>query len=124
MIVFADNVIADRLQALTRAIDADAPLPGLLWLLDAAGSVIASVPFLLPSSDGVENGALALRIAEKGIVSTSGTAASAHIVSGSGKFVAALDVGIADSGAAVEIDSLTLYSGGEVVPALAALAEA
>ncbi|MGH1509520.1 hypothetical protein [Ralstonia solanacearum] len=123
MIAYSSLVIADRLQALTRAIDA-AGTPGALRIYGGtaparAGAAVADQPLLAsvefgyPSSAGVTGTALSLSIALTTPVQATGAPTWARIVDGHGRFVADLDVGVA--GAAVQIGAAKLYEGGDLV---------
>ncbi len=122
MIAYSSAVIADRLQALTRAIDA-AGTPGALRIYGGtaparAGAAITDQPLLAaiafgyPSSAGVAGTALYLAIAQTTPVQATGAPTWARIVDGQGRFVADLDVG---AGAAVQIGAAKLYEGGDLV---------
>ena len=143
MIAYALSVISDRLQALTRALDADPTLPGKLLVYDgprpAAGgapdaysSVLATLVFPRPSLNNVTTNVLTLLNPLPAMVTVTGLATWARMVSGSGQFVADLDVGTdADTDVEVVIrkadnspaDTTNLYAGGEFSVSLARLVE-
>lgn len=138
MISFSQAVISDRLQALTRAIDASdspgklliysepVPLPG-----QPAGAAmqLCALNFPKPSLSGVAGKVLTLLNPAPSLVIATGTAAWARLVSGNGDYVADLDVGLPLSAAAVRLNngadplSLNLYAGGEITVTLATLQE-
>lgn len=138
MISFSQSVISDRLQALTRAIDASnapgklliysgpVPLPG--QPPDTAIQLCALL-FPKPSLAGVAGKVLTLLNPAPSLVIATGTAAWARLVSGNGDYVADLDVGLPLSAAAVRLNngadplSLNLYAGGEITVTLATLQE-
>lgn len=138
MITFSQTVISDRLQALTRALDTD-DTPGKLLIYSApipspgqaAGAAIAlcSLSFPKPSLSGVAGKVLTLINPAPGIVTATGVAAWARLVTGNGVYIADLDVGLPLSAAAVVLDNgadvptLTLYAGGEITVTLATLQE-
>lgn len=144
MISYALSVISDRLQALTRALDADPTLPGKLLVYDgprptsggapdAASSVLATLVFPRPSLNNVTTNVLTLLNPLPAMVTTTGLATWARMVNGSGQFVADMDVGT-DSDTDVEVvirkadnspaDTTDLYAGGEFSVSLARLVEA
>lgn len=144
MISFALSVISDRLQALTRALDADPTLPGKLLVYDgprpasggapdAASSVLATLVFPRPSLNNVTTNVLTLLNPLPTMVTTTGLATWARMVSGSGQYVADMDVGTdADTDVEVVIrkadnspaDTTNLYAGGEFSVSLARLVDA
>lgn len=144
MISYALSVISDRLQALTRALDADPTLPGKLLVYDgprpvaggapdAASSVLATLVFPRPSLNNVTTNVLTLLNPLPTMVTTTGLATWARMTSGSGQFVADMDVGT-DANTGVEViirkadsspaDTTNLYAGGEFSVAMARLVEA
>jgi hypothetical protein len=135
---FSLAVISDRLQAMTRAMDADPVQPARLKIyaapVPAAGQppdtavLLATLAFPRPSLDNVTNKTLTLLNPSTTLVSTTGEAGWARIENGAGQYVVDLDVGVAGSGAAVILnngtpDSLMLYAGGELSVTLAKLQE-
>lgn len=143
MIAYALSVISDRLQALTRALDADPTLPGKLLIYDgprpevggapdAASSVLATLVFSRPSLDNVTTNVLTLLNPPPTMVTVTGLATWARMVNGSGQFVADMDVGTdADTDVEVVIrkvdnspaDTTNLYAGGEFSVSLVRLVE-
>ena len=144
MISYALSVISDRLQALTRALDADPTLPGKLLVYDgprpaaggapdSASSVLATLVFPRPSLNNVTTNVLTLLNPPPTMVTATGLATWARMVSGSGQFVADMDVGTdADTDVEVVIrkvdnspaDTANLYAGGEFSVSLARLVDA
>ena len=144
MMSFALSVISDRLQALTRALDADPALPGKLVIYDGprpssgdnpdpVSSALATCVFPRPSLDSVTTFTLRLRQPLPTMVTTTGLATWARMVSGSGQFVADMDVGTdADTNVEVIIrkvdnspaDTTNLFAGGEFSVSMARLVEA
>jgi hypothetical protein len=139
MISFALSVVSDRLQALTRALDADATLPGYLVIYGGnrpasgaghSNSALARLTFLRPSLDNVTQSILTLRNPLPTLVSGSGLATWARMFNGAGQFVADVDVGVDDEDIIV-LDQLgqpaltaQLYAGGELSVSLLRLVEA
>lgn len=144
MMTFALSVISDRLQALTRALDADATLPGKLLIYDgprpaaggapdAASSVLATLVFPRPSLNNVTTKVLTLLNPPPTMVTATGLATWARMSSGSDQFVADMDVGT-DDDTDVEVvirkadnspaDTTNLYAGGEFSVSLARLVDA
>ena len=137
-------VISDRLQALTRQLDADPNLPGRMLVYDgtrpASGQAPDSSSLLLgqltfprPSLDSVTGTQLTLRNPPTTLVQTTGLATWARLVNGAGQYVADMDVGTdADTDVEVVIrkadgspaDTTNLYAGGEFSVSLARLVEA
>lgn len=124
MIEFAPSVIADRLQALTRALDAHDTLPGALQVLDSTGAVLATATFPRPSSAGVVGNTLTLGTPTASTVSTTGIASAAKFIDGAGVLVARMSVGLVGSNAPVQLSALQLYAGGEFDVSIATLTEA
>lgn len=137
MIAFSLAVISDRLQALTRAMDADPVQPARLRIYSApvpsagqppdTAQLLATLVFPKPSLSSVSVTTLTLLNPTTTLVATTGEAAWARIENGAGQYVADLDVGGAGSSAAVILDngsnSLMLYAGGELSVTLAKLQE-
>jgi hypothetical protein len=136
MIEFSDAVISDRLQALTRALDADTSLPGRLQVYSgdrparganapANAYLLGALSFVRPSLDNVLQRVLTLRNPPTTLVSISGIATWARMVNGAGQFVADMDAGAIGSDAECIINSVTaqLYAGGELSVSLAKLTE-
>ena len=144
MIAYALSVISDRLQALTRALDSDPALPGKLLVYDgprpaaggapdAVSSVLATLVFPRPSLNNVTTNVLTLLNPLPTMVTTTGLATWARMVSGSGQYVADMDVGTdADTDVEVVIrkadnspaDTTNLFAGGEFSVSMARLVEA
>lgn len=137
MIAFSLAVISDRLQALTRAMDADPVQPARLRIYSApvpssgqppdTAQLLATLVFPKPSLSSVSVTTLTLLNPATTLVATTGEAAWARIENGAGQYVADLDVGVVGSGAAVILyngsNSLMLYAGGELSVTLAKLQE-
>lgn len=136
---FSNGVISDRLQALTRALDADPVLPGRLLVcsgtwpgrgaaLGVANQVLASFAFARPSLVGVTGTTLTLSALGTILVTVSGDAEWARLVDGAGVFVCDLDVSLPSGNGAVKLTTasgtLTLYAGGELSATVAQFAEA
>lgn len=137
-------VISDRLQALTRQLDADPNLPGRMLVYDgtrpANGQAPDSASFMLgqlifpkPSLDSVTGTQLTLRNPATALVQVTGLATWARLVNGAGQHVADMDVGIdgdplADvvirKGDGTPAVSTQLYAGGEFSVVLARHVEA
>ena len=135
---FSLAVISDRLQSMTRAMDADPVQPARLKIysapVPAAGQppdtavLLATLVFPRPSLDNVTNKTLTLLNPSTTLVSTTGEADWARIENGAGQYVVDLDVGAAGDDAAVILNngtpgSLMLYAGGELSVTLAKLQE-
>lgn len=144
MISFALSVVSDRLQALTRALDATPDAPGKLFIYGgtrpasggAPGSdvlLLASMMFLRPSLDNVSTFTLTLRNPLPTLVQSTGLATWARLTNGAGQYVADIDVGT-DASTGVELiirkadgspaDTANLYAGGEFSVSLARLVDA
>lgn len=136
-------VISDRLQALTRRLDADLALPGRLLLYSAPrpasgdlaqgpAAQLAALVFPKPSIANVTGSTLTLQSPATALAQATGDVAWARLVNGSGQFVADMDAGIDPLVCEVLLlqpngdpaTSATLYVGGQVSVALAQLAEA
>ena len=145
MMTCALSVISDRLQALTRALDADPALPGKLVIYDGlrptsgdnpdpVSSVLATCVFPRPSLDSVTTFTLRLRQPLPTMVQTTGLATWARLVDGTGRFVADVDVGTDDTLPLPEViirkadgspaATANLYAGGEFAVVLARLVDA
>lgn len=134
---FSLAVISDRLQALTRAMDAHPSQPARLLIYTApvpsagqppdTAQLLAELVFPKPSLNNVTAKTLNLLNPATTLVSMTGEPAWARIENGAGQYVADLDVGVAGSGAAVILDNgsntLMLYAGGELSVTLAKLQE-
>ncbi len=134
---FSLAIISDRLQALTRALDADPVLPGRLLIYGGTAPstgqppdtapLLASFSFSRPSLDNVTNKVLTLLNPTTVLVTTTGEATWARMVNGAGQFVVDLDVGLPADNAAVRLTTtsgtLMLYAGGELSVSLARLVE-
>lgn len=136
-------VTSDRLQALTRRLDADPVLPGKLLIFSGArpasgqspiaGNVLlAQLVFSKPSLDNVTGSVLTLINPATALVQATGDAAWARLQNGSGDYVADMDAGVDASGCEVLIrkangdlaDTARLYAGGEISVTLAKHSEA
>ena len=145
MMTFALSVISDRLQALTRALDADPTLPGKLVIYDGprpsngdspdpVSSALATCVFPRPSLDSVTTFTLRLRQPLPTMVTVTGLATWARLVDGTGRFVADVDVGTDDTLPLPEViirkadgspaATANLYAGGEFAVVLARLVDA
>ena len=135
---FSLAVISDRLQSMTRAMDADPVQPARLKIysapVPAAGQppdtavLLATLVFPRPSLDNVTNKTLTLLNPSTTLVSTTGEADWARVENGAGQYVVDLDVGAVGDDAAVILNngtpgSLMLYAGGELSVTLAKLQE-
>ncbi len=131
-------VIADRLKALTRAIDGGGAA-GTLNIYDGTrpgtGAAIttqnklAALPFAYPSAGTISGTTLPLLIGASQLALKTGTAAWARITASDGAFVADMDVGVSGSGKEVELaaggtPTVQLYEGGDVSASVASLVEA
>lgn len=136
-------VISDRLQALTRQLDADPSSPGRMLVYDSprpasgqmpnpAPTLLAQLIFPRPSLDSVTGTQLTLRTPAPALVLVTGVATWVRLVNGAGQYVADMDVGIdGDPTADVLIrnadgtpaTSTQLYAGGEFSVAMAYLIE-
>lgn len=132
-------VISDRLQALTRQLDADPSVPGRMLVYDGprpasgqmpnpAPTLLAQLIFPRPSLDSVTGTQLTLRNPATALVQATGVATWVRLVNGTGQYVADMDVGIdGDPTADVLIrnangtpaTSTQLYAGGEFSVAMA-----
>lgn len=133
-IAFADNVIVDRLQAMSRALDAgtaggkikiySGSRPGVKGGPITSQVLLVINRFIKPSSAGVSAGILSFDVDETPAVClASGLATWARLTDSNDVFVADCDVGATGSGADVEISRVQLYEGGEVSPVVGSLAE-
>jgi len=131
---FSDAVIANRLKAMTDAIDS-ASTAGYLNIYDgtrpsAKGDAVttqvklAAIRFAKPSAGPVSGTTLTLQMGSPVLALKTGVASWARITNGDGVFVADLDIGPEESGADVEMRDAQLYEGGEVSAAVASLVEA
>jgi len=137
---FAQAVVADRLQALSRALDADStpakiniytgprPAPGAAVTNQ---TLLASTSFQKPSSGGVSNNVLTLNYVGGPVLAVgTGVAVWARFVSGAGIYVADMDVSLQKNldGTAgvgeVQLDNTQVYAGGAVtITGVASLTE-
>ena len=134
---FSLAVISDRLQALTRALDADPVLPGKLLVLGgtpsgigqpySVGDLLVTVSLDRPSLSNVLGRVLTLRNPATVLVTATGEVTWARLVNGANQFVADLDVGLPGSNAAVIVTNsattMMVYAGGEFSLTLAKLQE-
>ncbi|MGH8436112.1 MAG: hypothetical protein ACRERX_16915 [Pseudomonas sp.] len=131
-------VINDRLQALTRAIDAGAGV-GRLLIYDGTrpttGAAITTQNLLVtqlfadPSAGSISGTTLTLTLGGSALASRTGNASWARITDSAGTFVADMDAGASGSGKEVELSAdgtptTQLYEGGVVAISLATLVEA
>lgn len=131
-------VINDRLQALTRAIDAGSGA-GKLLIYDgtrpATGAAITTQqllvtqPFADPSAGSISGNTLTLALGASVLASHTGNASWARITDSAGTFVADMDAGASGSGKEVELNAdgtptTQLYEGGVVSISVATLVEA
>ncbi|MFJ1255966.1 hypothetical protein [Cupriavidus sp. CuC1] len=132
-------VIADRLKALTRAIDGGGAA-GVLNIYDGtrpatAGAAVttqiklAALPFAYPLAGTISGATLPILIGASQLALKTGVAAWGRIVASDGTFVADLDVGASGSGKEVELaagstPTTQLYEGGDVSASVASLIEA
>lgn len=142
MMTFALSVISDRLQALTRALDADPSAPGKLMIYSGdrpatggapEGTLLVTCVFLRPSLDNVTAATLTLRNPLPAMAVSTGIAKWARLTDGAGRFVADLDVGT-DADTDVEViirkedgspaETTNMYAGGEFAVLLARLVDA
>ncbi|MDW3682927.1 hypothetical protein RA280_14455 [Cupriavidus sp. CV2] len=130
-------MIQDRLQALTRAIDAGSG-PGVLNIYDGTrpatkGAAVttqnklAALPFAKPSAGSISGTTLTLLVsAAAQLALKTGVAAWARITDSAGTFVADMDVGAGKEVVPLVSGSPSsqLYEGGEVSVSVASLVEA
>ncbi|WP_454752061.1 hypothetical protein [Cupriavidus necator] len=129
-------VIADRLQALTRAIDGGSG-PGVLNIYDgtrpATGEAVTTqnklvaYPFADPSAGSISGTTLTLLISGAAqLALKTGIASWARIVDSAGTFVADMDVGVGKEVVPLVegVPNSQLYEGGEVSVSVATLVEA
>lgn len=137
-LAFSTTVIADRLKAMTRAIDGGGAA-GVLSIYDgtrpATGAAItsqvklAALPFAYPSAGTISGSTLPILIGASQLALKTGVAAWGRITASDGTFVADLDVGASGSGKEVELAAGTtpttqLYEGGDISASVASLVEA
>jgi hypothetical protein len=127
---FSQAVLTDRLEALTRALDAGTsaakiniysgprPAPGASI---TSQTLLASVAFQKPSSGGVVNNVLTLKYVAGAVLAVgTGVAVWARFVSGANTYVADMDVSPAvnEDGSPgtgeVQLDNTQIYAGGSV----------
>lgn len=125
MIILNPAVKDSMLQAVADAIDAGAPTPGQILIFDGTApdppgsdvttqTLLAVITCSLPCGT-VTNGALSFApLSEESNAPASGTATWARLTDGAGSWVADLDVGVAGSGAAIELNAVEIYQGGIV----------
>jgi len=131
-LAFSTAVLQDRLQALTRAIDAGSAA-GFLNLYDGTrpstgGAVttqvkLAALRFADPSAGSISGLTLTLLLGAPVLALKSGIATWARITDSDGNFVADMDVGATGSNKEVELTATQVYEGGEVSAAVASLVE-
>lgn len=134
------SLVSDRLQALTRALDADLTLPGRMLIYSEArpasgqppavgALLLGTVHFPRPSLYSVAQNVLTLNNPLPVLVQYTGLAVWARLVNGAGQYIADVDVGIGDEEVLILDENgyvaLTaqLYAGGELSVALARLTE-
>lgn len=128
-IAFSPTVTADRLQALTRALDQSPSAPGQMRVYGGAqppagdaptGPILVTLLFQKPSAGLVVTSTLTstltLAMPTPGMVINSGIATWARFTDGAGAFVADIDVGIVGSTAALQLSgaSTQIYAGGQL----------
>jgi hypothetical protein len=124
-IAFSPTVTADRLQALTRALDQSPSAPGQMRVYGGAqppagdaptGPILVTLLFQKPSAGPVVGNTLTLAMPTPGMVINSGIATWARFTDGAGAFVADIDVGIVGSTAALQLSgaSTQIYAGGQL----------
>ena len=132
-ISYSAAVISDRLQALTRALDAGAGA-GKLTVYGgtqptaggaASGAALVVLTFPKPSLNSVSGGLLTLKNPAAAAVAVDGVATWARLSDSGGVWVADVNVGAAGTGAAIEISasSAQLYAGADLAVTVATLAE-
>ncbi|MGO4151430.1 hypothetical protein [Cupriavidus sp. YAF13] len=137
-LAFSTTVIADRLKALTRAIDGGGAA-GVLNIYDgtrpATGAAItsqnklAALPFAYPSAGTISGTTLPLLLGASQLALKTGTAAWGRIVASDGTFVADLDVTASGGTGEVQLaaagtPTVQLYEGGDISASVASLVEA
>ena len=123
-VTFAANVVSDRLQALTRALDADSAA-GQLLIYDADDVLLVTLTFPKPSLSNVVGNVLTLHNPSPANVSTSGIATYGELLNGADSLVATVSVGATGDTAAFIINAATtqLYAGAEITVTAATLTE-
>lgn len=133
MITFSDAVINDRLQALTRALDAKSK-PGKLLIYagnaPTAGAItsetlLCELTFQKVSAGNFNNKTLVINNPSPTIALANGIATWARIQDGDGVWVADCSAGAQGSNAVVQIQNSTgdLYAGGNVSVVMAQIKE-
>lgn len=136
-------VISDRLQAITRRLDADPVLPGKLLIYSgvrpASGQppavsavLLAQLVFPKPSLNNVTGSVLTLLNPATALVQATGDVTWARLQNGSGDYVADMDAGVDTAICEVLIrkangdlaNTARLYAGGEISVTLAKHSEA
>lgn len=139
---YSQAVISDRLQALTRRLDADPVLPGRLLIYSAprpasgqppaTAVLLAQLVFPKPSLDNVTGNVLTLLNPATALAQATGEAHWARLQNGASQFVADASAGIDPQTCVVLLrkpngdlaDTAMLYAGGELSVTLAQHAEA
>lgn len=123
-VTFAASVVSDRLQALTRALDADSAA-GQLLIYDVSDVLLVTLTFPKPSLSNVTGNVLTLHNPAPANVSTSGIATYGELLDGAGALVATVSVGATGDTAAFIINAATtqLYAGAEITVTAATLTE-
>lgn len=121
MIKLATAIRSSRMQALLNAIDANAT-PGTLALYTATqpatGAAITdqvllgTLTFARPCGSVTDGVLTFYAISQDGNADATGIATWARARDGNGVFVADMDVGLTNSGAAVQMDNTQIYQGG------------
>jgi hypothetical protein len=131
-------VIADRLKALTRAIDGGGAA-GVLNIYDGTrpgtgGAIttqnkLAALPFAYPSAGVITDTTLPILIGASQLALKTGTASWGRIVDSTGVFVADLDVAASGGSGEVQLAAAgvptdQLYEGGDISASVGSLIEA
>jgi hypothetical protein len=138
MISFSESVISDRLQALTRALDADATLPGYLVMYDGtrppngaghSSSAVGKLVFEKPSLDNVLQNTLTIRNPAQTLALSTGAPTWGRMFNGAGQFVADASVGVGEEDIVITdstgapAPTTQMYTGGLLSAALIRLTE-
>lgn len=123
-VTFAANVVGDRLQALTRALDADT-VAGQLLIYNATDDLLVTLTFPKPSLSSVVGNVLTLHNPAPANVTVSGIATYGELLDGADSLVATVSVGATGDSAAFIINAATtqLYAGAEITVTAATLTE-
>lgn len=132
MIAFSDAIISDRLRAFTRALDTgtgSSTLKVYTGTRPARNAAITSETLLVsfvfpkPSLIGVVGSVLSFNQPPMASVAETGIGTWGRFNDGDGAFIADCSVGLAGSGADVELSHTQLYQGGEVTCTVGNLSE-